>query len=219
MLRTTLLGLFLATAIVACGSASSSNDSNSVDDSDGGNGPSSKDPSNGNDPSDCKTTTSSEAAVETGTKDRSAAPTSGGSATESFHRGCDSMQVDHQRSTFAILTYTHAQNREQNWGACYDVCGNIVDYDACGKRVGASLAANDVGVLLDLPSESYPTSDGGTIAVKKILATRVAGDLVLHVTTKNGTEFDDTWQSGHGDDSECSAAVCHPTAPSSCPAP
>ncbi len=136
--------------------------------------PSSGDPSPG-DPS-----ASSEPSVETGPKEPNEVPAQSGNALEHFHRGSAKMTIDHQRALVALHDHTP---------------GSDASYRACAKLSGTL----EAGTQLELATELYPTTTGGAIAVADIHVKRLDTDgLVLHLTMKNGTELDDTWQRGLG---------------------
>ena len=118
---------------------------------------------------------------------------SGGDAVEYFHSGIANLGVDHQRRVFAIVS--HARGSD----ASARVCGTL---PARGDVVAPGAAMTIPSGLL------YPTGSGGGVATSSVTVASVDDKgLVVHVTLKNGSSYDETWLRGLG--TEC-AGDCIP---------
>jgi hypothetical protein len=111
-----------------------------------------------------------------------------GNALEYFHRGPANLAIDHQRMLFGI--YMHLRGTDSS-------------YATCGSFGPQGQAFGD-GTSLELsPGVLYPNALGGGIAVTKVSVTLLdASGLSMHVTMRNGDQFDETWLRGLGTECE-----------------
>ena len=120
----------------------------------------------------------------------------GTSAVVHFHRGSANLIVDRLKGVLALAEHTPGSD------AFFSACGTFTPTFDAGTRV-------------DLPTGMLPTSAGGSIAVEEVVVkTFSVTRLVLHVTMRNGTEYDDTRTSSFSATSDAMGvpdlAACRP---------